>query len=228
MVIYMNILGGLEMGFTEELRHWNYEQRCQEAVKGLEKNRFTAVYCANKTEAIDYIIQEADQAKTVGFGGSRTVVDLGISDQLKAMGKELLDHNQPGLTLEERLKVMRQQLTSDLFLASANAVTLCGKIISIDGNGNRVASMIFGPQKVILVVGRNKLVSGVDEGIKRIKTYAAPLAAKRLNIEVPCAKTGFCIDCNSASRICAITVILERKPRLSDFRVLIVNEEMGF
>ena len=122
---------------------------------------------------------------------------------------------------------MRRQLTCDL-LASANAVTLTGMVLNIDGNGNRVASTIFGPQKVILVVGRNKLVSTVEDGLKRIKAYAAPLAAKRLNIEVPCAKTGFCIDCNSPGRICTATVILERKPRLSDVRVLIVNEELGF
>jgi len=144
------------------------------------------------------------------------------------MGKELLDHNQAGLNPEEKMAVMRRQLTSDLFLASANAVTLTGNIISIDGNGNRVASMIFGPKKVILVVGRNKLVGDVDEGLKRIKAIAAPLAAKRLNIDTPCAKTGFCIDCKSPGRICAITVILERKPRLSDFRVLVVNEDLGF
>mgnify|MGYP001035874420 FL=1 len=217
------------MGFTEELRNWNYEQRCQAAVKALEKNRFTALYCANKEAAIDYILKEAAEAETIGFGGSRTVADLGIQDQLAAMGKVLHDHNNPGLiNLEEKIKVMRRQLTSDLFLASANALTLSGNIINVDGNGNRVAAMIFGPKKVILVVGRNKLVDGVDEGIKRIKAYAAPLAAKRLNIDVPCAKTGFCMDCNSPGRVCTITVILERKPRLSDIRVLVVNEEMGF
>jgi len=216
------------MGFTEELRNWNYAQRCQAAVKALEKNRFISVYCENRQAAIDYIMQEAAEAGSIGFGGSRTVTDLEINDQLAAMGKELFDHNQPGLNLEERIKVMKQQLTCDLFLASANAVTLTGNVISIDGNGNRVAAMIFGPKKVVLVVGRNKLVNGVDEGLKRIKAFAAPLAAKRLNIEVPCAKTGVCIDCHSPGRICAITVILERKPRLSDVRVLVVNEELGF
>lgn len=216
------------MGFTEELRDWGQEQRCQAAVKALEKNRFTSVYCPNKEAAVNYILQEAAEAATIGFGGSRTVVDLGIHEQLAAMGKELLDHNQPGLNPEEKMAVMRRQLTSDLFLASANAATLTGNIISIDGNGNRVASMIFGPKKVILVVGRNKLVGDVDEGLKRIKALAAPLAAKRLNIDTPCAKTGFCIDCKSPGRICAITVILERKPRLSDFRVLVVNEDLGF
>ncbi|MDH7479832.1 MAG: lactate utilization protein, partial [Syntrophomonadaceae bacterium] len=140
----------------------------------------------------------------------------------------LLDHNRPGLSLEEKLGVMRRQLTCDLFLASANAITLTGSIISIDGNGNRVASTIFGPRKVILVAGRNKLVGSVDEGLKRIKAFAAPLAARRLDINVPCAKTGFCIDCNTPDRICTITMILERKPRLGDVRVLVVNEELGF
>jgi hypothetical protein len=215
------------MGFTEELLDWSYEKRCQEAVKGLNQNRFTAVFCENREAAVDYILKEAGEASSIGFGGSRTVTDLEIQGRLAGMGKELLDHNQPGLTLEERLAVMRRQLTSDLFLASANAVTTSGKVISVDGNGNRVASMIFGPKKVILVVGRNKLVGSVEEGIRRIKAIAAPLAAKRLNINTPCAKTGFCIDCSSPDRVCTITVILDRKPRLSDVRVLVVNEEMG-
>lgn len=217
------------MGFTEELRDWGFEQRCREAVKSLGKNRFTSVYCEDRQAAIDYILKEAEEAATIGFGGSRTVADLGVKERLAAMGKELFDHNDPGLaSLEERMAVMRRQLTCDLFLASANAVSLTGSVISIDGNGNRVASMIFGPRKVILVVGRNKLVGTVDEGIKRIKAFAAPLAAKRLNIDTPCAKTGFCSDCSSPGRVCTITVILERKPRLGDVRVLVVNEELGF
>ena len=216
------------MGFTEDMRDWNYTLRCQAAVKALEKNHFISVYCADKKTAIDYILQEANEAQTIGFGGSRSVADLEINAKLAEMGKELLDHNQPGLELEDRIKVMRHQLTCDLFLASANAVSLTGMVLNIDGNGNRVASTIFGPKKVILVVGRNKLVNTVEDGLKRIKAYAAPLAAKRLNIEVPCAKTGFCSDCNSPGRICTATVILERKPRLSDVRVLVVNEELGF
>lgn len=216
------------MGFTEELRNWSHEQRCREAVKALNHNRFTALYCESREEAIDYILKQAEEALTVGFGGSRTIVDLGLAGRLEAMGKELLDHNRPGLSLEEKLGVMRRQLTCDLFLASANAITLTGSIISIDGNGNRVASTIFGPRKVILVAGRNKLVGSVDEGLKRIKAFAAPLAARRLDINVPCAKTGFCIDCNTPDRICTITMILERKPRLGDVRVLVVNEELGF
>jgi len=216
------------MGFTEDLKNWNYDLKCQETVRALNKNNFIGVYCENQAAALEYILAEAQTAVTIGFGGSMTITDIGVRERLAELGKELLNHNAPGLSMEEKLQVMRRQLTCDLFLASANAVTYTGNVISIDGNGNRVASMIFGPQKVILVVGRNKLVNTVDEGLKRIKSWCAPLAAKRLNYATPCAATGFCADCNSPQRICTITVVLERKPRLSDLRILVVNEDLGF
>lgn len=119
-------------------------------------------------------------------------------------------------------------MASDLFLSSANAVTLNGELVNIDGIGNRVNSTTFGPGKVILVAGYNKIVEDVQEGIKRIKNVAAPLNARRLNIDVPCAKVGKCVDCNSPNRICRVLVILERKPSLTDIFVILVGEELGY
>lgn len=210
-----------------ELISWNYQQKCEKAVQALEKNGFAAVYCPTKQEAVDYIIKEAQDAQTIGFGGSASVAGLAVADKLGEMGKELLIHGKPGLSPEEVVNVMRRQLTSDLFLVGTNALTLSGSLVNIDMTGNRVGSMLFGPKKVIVVAGRNKIVSDVHEAIKRIKTYAAPPNAKRLKFETPCAKTGFCQDCNSPQRICRITTILDRKPRLTDMRVLVVNEDMG-
>ena len=114
------------------------------------------------------------------------------------------------------LEIRKSQMTSDLFLSSVNAVTLNGELVNIDGIGNRVNSTVFGPGKVILVAGYNKIVDDVQEGIKRIKNVAAPLNARRLNIDVPCAKLGKCVDCNSPNRICRVIVIHERKPSLTD------------
>jgi L-lactate utilization protein LutB len=213
---------------TKELVDWAFEQKCEKAVESLGKNGFTAVYCKTARLALDYIVREAETADTVGFGGSLSVADLPVADRLRDMGKELLMHSLPGLSLEERLAVMRRQLTCDLFLTGANAVTLSGSIVNIDATGNRVASMFFGPKKVIVVAGRNKLVDGdAESAIKRIKDCSSPPNAKRLNFNTPCAKTGFCSDCNSPDRICRITTILDRKPRMTDMRVLVVNEEMG-
>jgi len=216
------------MTLTEELVTWRNEQKCERAVESLGKNGFTAVYCRTGEEARDYILAEAVGAESIGFGGSLSVADLGVICRLKEMGKNLLLHSAPGLTPEERRAVMHRQLTCDLFLAGANAVTLSGCLVNIDATGNRVGSMLFGPQKVIVVAGRNKLVDGdITAAIRRIKEWAAPANARRLNFNTPCAKTGFCCDCNSPERICRITTIIDRKPRQTDLRVLVVNEDMG-
>ena len=107
-------------------------------------------------------------------------------------------------------------------------MTLSGFLVNIDATGNRVASMFFGPQKVIVVAGRNKIVEGdALDAMQRVKSWATPPNAKRLNFNTPCAKTGFCSNCNSPERLCRVTTILERKPRFTDMRVLVVNEEMG-
>lgn len=216
------------MTLSRELVDWTFEQKCGKAVEALQRNGFTAIYCKNGQEAFDYIIGEAEGAKSVGFGGSMSVANLKLGDRLRDMGKDILDHNFPGLAQEERIAIMRRQLTCDLFLTGTNAFTVSGSLVNIDGAGNRVGSMFFGPQKVIVVAGRNKLVDGtVDDAVRRVKGWASPPNAKRLNCNTPCAKTGFCADCNSPDRICRITTIIDRKSRLTDVRVLVVNEDMG-
>ena len=213
---------------TEELVNWSYEQKCEKAVESLGRNGFTAVYCKTAAHAADYIVKAAEQAGSVGFGGSLSVVDLQVAQRLQGAGKELLQHSAPGLSREERLAVMRRQLTCDLFLTGTNAVTLSGILVNIDASGNRAASMFFGPRQVIVVAGRNKLVDGdAAAAIKRIKDSSSPPNARRLNFNTPCAKTGFCSECNSPDRICRITTIIDRKPRLTDLHVLVVNEDLG-
>ncbi len=216
------------MALTEELVNWSYERKCLKAVEALEKNGFAAVYCPTRAEAYDYILAEAAEAGSVGFGGSLSIADLDVAGKLAETGKELLMHSAPGLTPEERRAIMRRQLTCDLFLSGTNALTLSGCLVNIDATGNRVGSMLFGPRKVIIVAGRNKLVDGnIDDAIKRVKEWSSPPNARRLNFNTPCATTGFCCDCNSPDRICRITTIIDRKPRQTDLRVLVVNEEMG-
>ncbi|HEY8909074.1 MAG TPA: lactate utilization protein [Desulfosporosinus sp.] len=215
------------MSLTEELLNWVSEQKCQKAVAALGKKGFTAIFCREKQAAYDYIIREASDANTVGLGGSLTVASLNVAEKLKELGKELFNHNMPGLSPEEKLATLRRQPTCDLYLTGTNAITLTGSLVNIDGLGNRVGSMGFGPKKVIVVVGRNKVVADTEDALKRIKTYAAPPNAKRLNYNTPCAKTGFCTDCDSPERICRITTIIEYKPRLTDIRVLVINEDMG-
>jgi hypothetical protein len=216
------------MELTKELVDWSYGQKCEMAVNSLKKNGFDAIYCPTCAEAYDYIMAEAAGSDSVGFGGSLSVAGLKVAERLKEMGKELLIHSDRGLTSEERRDVMRRQLTCDLFLSGTNALTLSGCLVNIDATGNRVGSMLFGPKKVIVVAGRNKLVDGdISDAVKRIKAWSSPPNARRLNFNTPCAKTGFCCDCNSPERICRITTIIDRKPRQTDLRVLVVNAEMG-
>jgi L-lactate utilization protein LutB len=217
------------MGMTEELVHWTHEQKCRKAVSSLEKNGFTARFCATPQEAAEYIVAEAADAVSVGFGGSMSVVALGVEQVLREQGKDILNHAFPGLSREERVAVMRRQLTCDLFLSGSNAVTLNGELVNIDATGNRVASMIFGPRKVIVVAGRNKLVEGtVQDAIDRVKNRATPPNAKRLGFNTPCSVSGSCSNCNSPDRICRATTIIDRKPRMTEFHVLVVNSDMGF
>ena len=216
------------MSLTNELMSWSHEQRCEKAVESLGRNGFAAVYSRTAKEAHDYIIRHGSEAASVGFGGSRTIVDLGVQQFFEDQGKEILNHGLPGLAPAQKMEIMRRQLTCDLFLTSANAVTLSGWLVNIDGNGNRVAALTFGPRRAIVVAGRNKLVDGdLATAIHRVKNVAAPPNARRLNCNTPCAKTGFCADCNSPDRICRIIHVMDRKPRVADLHVLIVNEDMG-
>ncbi len=216
------------MSKTKDLVDWTHERKCLKAVESLEKNGFIAVYCQSAGEAARYILAEAADALTVGFGGSLTIADLDLGPRLQEKGSELLNHGVPGLSLEERLSIMHRQLTCDLFLTGSNALTLSGCLVNIDATGNRVGSMFFGPKKVIVVVGRNKLVDGdAADAVRRVKDWASPPNARRLGYKTPCAETGFCQECNSPERICRITVIMDRKPKFTDVRVLVVNEDMG-
>lgn len=217
------------MGMTEELVSWTHERKCLKAVESLDKNGFTAMFCADQQSAAEYILSRAVDAVTVGFGGSMSIAALGVEQLLQVQGKEILNQSAPGLSRDEKLEVMRRQLTCDLFLSGCNALTLNGELVNIDATGNRVGAMLFGPRRVIVVVGRNKLVDGTPhDAIERVRGWATPPNAKRLNFKTPCSATGFCSDCNSPDRLCRVTTIIDRKPRFTDLHVLVVNAELGF
>ncbi len=212
----------------DQIKQWWIEERAKRAIEKLKAHDFQAIFLKTKEEASEEILKHISKNLKIGVGGSVTIRELGILERLKSQGNIVLDHWVPGLTKDESLELRKSQMTSDLFLSSVNAITLNGEIVNIDGIGNRACSVTFGPQKVILVVGYNKIVENFDEAIKRIRNISAPLNARRLNIDVPCAKTGRCVDCNSPNRICRAIVILERKPSLTDILVILVGEELGF
>jgi len=212
----------------KEFEAWHNDVIGERTVAALVKNKFTATYCKTGREAVEKILEQIPANASVGIGGSWTVMQLGLLDKLSARGNEVLNHGKPGLTSEEAAAIRIRQLTSDVFLTGTNAVTLDGKLVNTDGVGNRVAAMIFGPKKVILVAGINKIVKDVEAAEERIKLYAAPINNKRLNRPNPCTATGECMDCQGDTRICNVTTIMKKKPLLTDVNVFIIGEELGF
>jgi hypothetical protein len=212
----------------DPIKQWWVEEKCNKAIEKLVAHDFKAIYVKTKEEAAQEVWKQITPKQKIGVGGSLTIRGLGIFEKLEAQGCIIYDHWKPGLSKEKVLEIRKSQMTSDLFLSSSNAITLNGELINIDGVGNRVNSINFGPGKVILVAGYNKIVEDVQEGIKRIKNVAAPLNARRLNMDLPCAKVGKCVDCNSPNRICRVIVIHERRPSLTDFLIILVGEELGF
>jgi len=207
---------------------WHNEAIGAEAVKALKKSGFDAVYVSSPAEAAERVMAFVKPGATVGFGGSMTVKAMGIQEKVAAKGAIVLDHGVPDITPEKKMEIMRKQLTCDVFVSSSNAVTLEGDIVNVDGNGNRVAALTFGPSKTVVVVGVNKIARDIDEAFARIETYASPMNNKRLSRTNPCVKTGVCEDCQGDSRICRAYQILRKKPSLADFTVIIVGENLGY
>lgn len=212
----------------EKVRNWYWEKKALKTVQALKKNDFDAEYFPTTAEAVSKVVEIAASAKTIGVGGSVTVRGLNILDVLEGQGKVIYDHWKPSLSREESMRIRRTQLTCDLFLTGTNTLTLNGEIVNIDGVGNRVCSMIFGPKKVVILAGVNKIVRDVHEAVRRIYEVVSPMNCKRLGRNTPCGETGICNDCKSPDRICRITVILNRKPHLSDISVYLIGEELGF
>lgn len=207
---------------------WHNDVFAEKVVKALEKNNFQAYYVANRAEAVNKVFSLIPAGATIGVGGSWTLKELAIPEQLEKLGHEVFDHNRPGLTLEQSVALRHKELSCDVFISGTNAITLDGQIVNTDGSGNRVAAMSFGPKKVIVVVGVNKIVSDLDAAMERIELFAAPINNKRLDRPNPCTVSGVCMDCQGPSRICNITTILHKRPPMIDFHVVIVGEELGF
>ena len=211
-----------------EVRKWFYEIKVSEAVKNLTKHGFETIKVPDRSVACTEIMKRVPSNKTVGLGGSVTLREIGLISLLEKQGNVLYDHWKQGITQEESLRIRRAQQSSDVYITSANAITLSGEIVNIDGACNRTSAMGFGPQEVIILAGRNKIVQDVSAGIARIKNEAAPLNARRLGLDLPCAKLGRCVECDSTQRICRGTLILERRPFFTNMLVIVVEEDLGY
>ena len=214
-----------------EAREWHEGLRVENALKALKKNGFDAVYYATAEEAVAGVLGMVPEGASVGLGGSVTLREMGLVDALEARGIEPADHWKAGgrgASREEVLEIRRRHLNSDVFITGTNAVTETGELVNIDGTGQRVAAMIFGPGKVVVVAGVNKIAGDLEEGLWRASNVAAPMNARRLHRKTPCAVTGECSDCVVPERICGITTILHRKPGSTDVTVVLVGEKLGY
>lgn len=212
----------------DENVRWQRGMLLKQAAAALEKHGFRSVVFDHRDEAVPFLLTEAASAATIGFGGSMTLAELGLARQVEALGKQTLIHGRSGLSAAERRIVMQEQLNCDLFFTSSNAVTLDGRLVNIDATGNRVCAMVFGPERVWVVVGSNKIAADLPAALKRIKEVVAPPNARRLGFKTPCAVTGLCVDCDAPDRICRVTTIIDRKPRVTEIGVCLINEDLGY
>ncbi|MFH1488430.1 MAG: lactate utilization protein [Pseudomonadota bacterium] len=212
----------------ESYQKWLWEKLGDQCVSALKNHGFDAHFAADIDEAREVVLGLVSGYQSFGFGGSGTTRSIGIIEALKTMGKTVFDHWQQGLSKEEDLEIRLQQGRCDCFLCSANAVSITGEIVNVDGAGNRTNGMCFGTKKVVIIAGMNKVRPDLDAALRRVREVAAPMRAKSLNFKTPCAETGVCNDCNSPQRICRITTILHRRPMLSDISVVLINQAIGF
>ena len=216
----------------EKLINEYWKKRLEGVKISLEKNNFEAYVVENRDEARELVMREllpASKAKSVSWGGSMTFLATGLYDALKnTPGLEIVDTYDKTLVGWEAIERRRQSLLVDLYFTSANAITEDGMLVNLDGMGNRVAALAFGPKRVVVLAGRNKVVSELDDAMNRIKDYAAPINSMRLERKTPCAKTGYCEDCNSPERICNVWAIHEKSFPKGRIKVVLINEDLGF
>lgn len=207
---------------------WFYETRGRAVIKALEKNRMSGSLLDDRSQVAEAVMAMIPAGSTVAMGGSMTLFETGLIDSLRASNDiELIDRFEEGISPEEAGRRLRQGLMADVFLSGVNALTEDGELVYVDCNGNRVAAVLFGPKKVIVVTGCNKIVPNLDYAQERIRHFVAPTNAKRLARDTPCAKTGVCADCNSPARICNYTAVIHKQADKDRLHVVLVAEELG-
>jgi len=204
--------------------------QAEQLIQNLKKRGIEGSYFDTCAEAVAEICRRVPAGALVGLGGSETIIESGLLAALRRMDLRLLDRYKEGVGKEQVDQMRRQGLQADIFICSSNAVTADGRLVNVDGTGNRVAAMIFGPGKVIIVAGMNKVVRDLDAAIARVKNTAAPANSLRVGASTPCAHTGFCQDphCHPPNRICCQLVVTEASMVPGRLLVVLVGETLGY
>jgi len=204
-----------------------YDKLGPKLVKALESRFFEAWYFSESAEAVEKVFSLIPKTDTVSWGGSMTVTTLNLTSLAVEKGYKVIDRDK-ATSPAERMELMRQALFCDTYLIGTNALTEDGQLVNIDGNGNRVAAMTFGPKQVIVVAGMNKVVKTVEDAFIRAKMTAAPANAQRFpNLKIPCNETGACADCRSADCICSFVVRTRMCKPAGRIKVILIGKDLG-
>lgn len=203
-----------------------------ETLKNLVANNFEAKLAEDRDAVNQILLSSISKDAIVGVGDSATVRQIGIVEEFEKKGFRILNPFAKELTTDPAKTAVRDNISRQIFsctvlVSGTNAITSDGKLVNIDAVGNRVASMIFGPRKVFIIAGKNKIVKDVDEALYRIKNVIAPFHARTKRFATPCAQTGKCSDCNAPKRICSVISIIEKRPWRTQISVILVDEDLG-
>lgn len=203
-----------------------YEKRGKLLVKNLQSRHFEAYYCANKEEALAKALELIPQGASVGWGGSVTCQQIGLLEAVRQGDYQALDRD-VCTTPEEKEQVQKEAMFADVFLLSANALSLDGQMVSIDGTGNRVAPIVYGPKTVLVVAGMNKVTDTLEDAMRRARTVAAPMNQQRFGLPNPCTVTGTCADCKSETCICNQILITRHCRPVGRIKFILLGEDLG-
>ncbi|MCD8188732.1 MAG: lactate utilization protein [Clostridiales bacterium] len=208
-------------------REISYEHLARTVLKNMEKRNFTGSYAPTADDAVEQIKALLQPGLTVASGGSATLGELNFQEMVEQAGCTYIDRA-AATTSQEKREIYARTTLSDLYFLSANAITVAGELVNVDGNGNRVACLTCGPERVVVVAGMNKVCKDIPSAIERVKVQAAPPNCVRLEMNTPCSVTGVCADCHSEGCICCATVITRHSRTPGRIHVILVGEELGF
>lgn len=207
---------------------WYLDKKIERTIDNLKKHNMLGIYIKDRNGLFEVLEDLIGDETTIGVGDSMTLFELGIIDYIRDRNVKFLDKYSDEYKEKDKKELYRANFSSDTFLTGTNAVTEKGELYNIDGNGSRVAPMIYGPDQVIVVVGVNKIVRDLDEAKDRVRQLAAPIDAKRLGKNTPCTKIGYCVDCKHKERICNDFVVITGQFQEDRIKVLIIDESLGY
>lgn len=201
-----------------------YEKRGHVLVKNLKSRHFDAYYCETREQALEKALELIPRGASVGWGGATSAQQIGLLDAVHSPDYRAIDRD----LAPDRVKAMKECLLADVFITGTNALSITGEMVNIDGMGNRVAAICYGPESVIVIAGMNKVTDSLEAAVQRARNIAAPMNKQRFAAETPCMVTGACADCKAAGCICNQIVITRNSRPDGRIKVILVGEELGF